>query len=120
MEVFVETFPAPGDPQTISQDGGYFPRWRPDGTELYYYAFDEQLMVAKVSDAARLDLGAATPLFRVAMLNGPVAGVGFGPQYDVSRDGQRFLVNLPVESGAPPSITVLLNWVSALRARGTR
>ena len=39
-----------------------------------------------------------------------------GPAYDVSADGQRFLVNTVVETAAPSPITLVVNWTSALRA----
>jgi hypothetical protein len=35
--------------------------------------------------------------------------------YDVSPDGQRFLVNMPVEQPESPPITVVVNWTAALR-----
>jgi hypothetical protein len=35
-------------------------------------------------------------------------------QYDVTSDGQRFLLNLEVESSALP-ITVMLNWTAGLK-----
>jgi hypothetical protein len=35
-------------------------------------------------------------------------------RYDVTREGQRFLVRMPAESGMPEPIVVLLNWPSLL------
>jgi hypothetical protein len=49
------------------------------------------------------------------MLNGTNVAVGFRAQYEVTRDGQRFLMNMPIEEDAPTPITMVLNWMSALR-----
>ena len=35
--------------------------------------------------------------------------------YDVSADGQRFLINTVVEAVAPSPITLVVNWAAALR-----
>jgi hypothetical protein len=50
------------------------------------------------------------------MLNGPAAGIGRRAQYDVTPDGQRFLLNVPVEERQSASITVVLNWAAGLGA----
>ena len=72
FEVYVQSFPAPGGGKwQISKDGGWFPRWRRDGRELFYYASDERLMAVPVRSATRLDVGAAVPLFEAHLLNGP-------------------------------------------------
>ena len=36
-------------------------------------------------------------------------------RYVVTRDGQRFLVNSPVEQGSTTPITVVLNWTAGLK-----
>jgi hypothetical protein len=44
----------------------------------------------------------------------PLAVTG-GPQWDVSRDGQRFLVESPLDAGREIPITVVMNWESSLK-----
>jgi hypothetical protein len=73
-------------------------------------------MAVPVASGAALEVGSAVPLFNAPMLNGPVASVGFRAQYDVTPDGQRFLVNVPVEDTQTTSITVVLNWAAGLGA----
>jgi Tol biopolymer transport system component len=116
VEVFLQSFPTAGGIVPVSKDGGIFPMWRADGKELFYYAADSQLMAVPVSMGATVELGAAETLFRVGMLNGPNSAVNFRGQYDVTPNGQRFLINLPVESAEEQSITVLLNWAATLGA----
>jgi hypothetical protein len=55
-------------------------------------------------------VGAARPLFQTR-----VSGTALGAPYDVSADGQRFLVNVADEDPTPEPITVVVNWTAALR-----
>jgi serine/threonine protein kinase/Tol biopolymer transport system component len=112
-EVFVQSFPTPGAKWQVSKDGGYHPKWRRDGRELFYYGTGGQLMAAAIAGDVALDIGAPVPLFTPGLLNGPVVGVGFRAQYDVARDG-RFLLNVPVGDPPPSPIAVVLNWAAGL------
>jgi Tol biopolymer transport system component/DNA-binding winged helix-turn-helix (wHTH) protein len=83
------------------------PRWRGDGRELYYLARDLSVMAVSVEPGMTFNAGAPRALFRT----GAVAPSGVtGEAYDVSPDGQRFLVKVPA-SFSP--ITVVVNWWSA-------
>jgi eukaryotic-like serine/threonine-protein kinase len=111
-EVFIQTFPQPGGLRRVSVDGGFQPRWRNDGQELFYFASDQTLMSVPVRNQTTLEMGQPTPLFR------PNVSL-FGPQstptmYEVSPDGQRFLLPGPPSEAVPP-ITVVLNWTAALK-----
>ena len=104
FEVYVETFPRSDRKLPISTNGGYEPRWRGDGRELYYLSEDRKLMVVAVDAGARF--GIPKPLFQTEVRAGVSA---LRTHYVPSRDGQRFLVNSAIDS--PPSpITVILNW----------
>ncbi len=106
FEVVVQAFPEPFVKLPVSTDGGVFPRWNADGTELYFVA-DGMLMAAGVHPAgSSLDVGKPVPLFRLESNNS--GGGGGHPEYAVSRDG-RFLVNNILESSNTP-ITLILNW----------
>jgi Tol biopolymer transport system component len=117
FEVHVQSFPvAGGGKWQISKDGGWFPRWRRDGRELFYYTPDERFMAVPVRSGTRLDVGAAVPLFEAHVLNGAINAGGSRIQYDVARDGQRFLLNVPIEDGGVGfSIIVVLNWTADLK-----
>jgi serine/threonine protein kinase len=101
----------------LTKDGAVFPRWRGDGRELFYYAVDGRLTAVPIAGAIAPDVGAAVPLFEARMLNGPAIPTGFRQQYDVARDGQRFLLNVPIEQGTASSITVLTNFLSLQSTR---
>jgi Tol biopolymer transport system component len=113
-EVFVQTFPTPGGKKQLSTNGGFYPRWRRDGRELFYYAADGMLTAVPLSPGTDLNIGTAVPLFRAPMLRGPSVSVGLRAQYDVSADGQRFLINVPVEKDESHSLSVMLNWSAVL------
>ena len=49
FEIYVVPFPGPGGKYQISTNGGYQPRWRRDGKELFYVTRDGQLMSAPVT-----------------------------------------------------------------------
>jgi dipeptidyl aminopeptidase/acylaminoacyl peptidase len=107
-EIYVRQFHESGGTWRVSSRGGQTPTWRGDGREIYYLAPDGMLMAAPVTSAATFQTGPPTPLFKVAV---PDAA---DPQYDVSPDGKRFLVNQQISLKEEP-ITVLVNWAAALK-----
>jgi hypothetical protein len=84
--------------------GGTEPRWRANGRELFYLGLDNRVMAAEVNgDVSGFKVGAVRPLF--------MTRPGFSNYtYDVSPDGQRFLVDNVVEQPGSESITLILNW----------
>ncbi len=87
------------------------PRWGPDGRELFYLATDQKLMRVDIKMAPEVEIGEPQSLFltRLKLL-------GLGPtQYDVSADGQRFLVNTLVEEQDTTPITLVQNWFEELK-----
>jgi len=109
LEIYVAPFPGPGGKWQISTAGGSFPRWRRDGTEIFYLAPDNALMAAGVNGkGSSFQVGAVKPLFKTRV-NGPRF------EYGVSADGQRFLVNTPLGQEASAPITVVLNWNAGLK-----
>jgi eukaryotic-like serine/threonine-protein kinase len=116
-QVIVQSFPDPklGKWQ-ISSAGGVYPRWKRDGRELYYLDSQRQIVAVSVKTDGNFEVGKSTPLF-VSPLT-----FQFGPSntipYDVSPDGQRFLISAPgalTPTANVTPITVVLNWVSALK-----
>ena len=110
FKVYVQPFPATGDKWPISVHGGVFPRWRGDGAELFYIASDGMLMSVKVQRGSSFAVGTPRGLFRTRI----PAAHGFRPKYDVSADGQRFLINTLAEEQTAQPVTVMLNWQAGL------
>jgi serine/threonine protein kinase/Tol biopolymer transport system component len=108
-EVYVAPFPGPGGKWQISTAGGTLPRWRRDGTEIFYLAPDNKLMAAAVNGkGSRFEVGAVKPLFETRGLDVT------RNRYAVSADGQRFLINTDPQITSAP-ITVVLNWAAGLK-----
>ena len=114
-EVYVRNFREGNGKWQVSQGGGVHPRWRRDGKELYYYATDGHLMAVSIDGNAAAIAGTPHPLFEARLLNGPQVSAGFRAQYEPSHDGQRFLMNVPVEETITIPMTVVLNWTDTLR-----
>jgi serine/threonine protein kinase len=113
-EVYLQSFPMPGHKRQVSVDGGAMPRWRRDGKELFYLAANQYMMSASVNNPTLLELDPPVPLFRTHLIVQGSEASGLPTSYDVSADGQRFLLNGPPADPGPP-MTVVLNWAAALK-----
>jgi hypothetical protein len=107
-EVYVRSFPT-GEIHRISSTGGIEPRWRGDGRELFWLAADRWLMSVPIDGGLAFHAGPPTPLFQTLMDPTGRLGIIGRNQYDVSADGQRFLINQPRTREETP-ITVVANW----------
>ena len=109
-DVYVAPFQGPGGKSRVSTAGGTGPRWRRDGKELFYIAPNNKLMaVTLTATGNRLEIGAPQPLFDLQPRNVTQ------DYYDVSPDGQRFLVNTTDEQLGAAPITLVVNWTAALK-----
>jgi serine/threonine protein kinase len=96
----------------ISSNGGRFPRWRGNGSDIVYLAPDGRFMSAAIrctSDS--VEAGTPRVLFDAAL---PSLVFSRYP-YDLSPDGQRFLVVNAARGHLPGSLTVILNWTGILK-----
>jgi eukaryotic-like serine/threonine-protein kinase len=103
-EVYVRPFPGPGTRSQVSIDGGSAPVWSRDGRELFF-AKGDTLFATAVSLGKAFRSGAVQRLF-----SGPYSFDAVTVNYDVTPDGQRFLVpRTPVHS-PPRQLELVLNW----------
>jgi dipeptidyl aminopeptidase/acylaminoacyl peptidase len=119
-EIYVQPFPPIGPKWQISTNGGFFPRWRGDGLELYY---TEQTQGGKImavgvsSEGVTFKAGSPKPLFESPYVNFPHAG--WYHTFAVSADGQRFLIPRTVSKDqnklASQPINVVVNWTAILK-----
>jgi eukaryotic-like serine/threonine-protein kinase len=113
-EIYVRKFSsgsAPGSSDAegkwlISKEGGTDPKWRGDGKELFYVASDGKLMSVDISAKSAFEAGTPRPLFQL-----PPGSIGG----DVTADGKRFLIGMPVAQSASVPFTVVLNWQTNLK-----
>jgi eukaryotic-like serine/threonine-protein kinase len=109
-EIYVRPFPGadPGPGGTlISTDGGVEPTWPRGGKEIFYVRPDNMLMAVEVKMGATLQVGVPRPLFPIRRMG--VRG------YDVTSDGNRFLVATPIDESDPSLVTVVMNWSEELK-----
>jgi Tol biopolymer transport system component/tRNA A-37 threonylcarbamoyl transferase component Bud32 len=105
-EVYVQHFPATGRKWSVSREGGTLPRWSRNGRELFFRN-GQKVMVADVGTQPELVIGAPKELFEGE----------YAPAYDVSADGQRFVM---LKSQLPPSpsqLQVILGGTSDMQRR---
>ena len=108
-EIYAAPFSGQGSKPRISNGGGRYPRWRADGKEVFYVG-PGMLMAAEVSvKGGNIEVGA------VRSLGIPVRAGNY--RYDVSLDGQRFLVAAPREQKSPAPLTLVQNWTTLLKKK---
>lgn len=115
-EIYVRPFTADGklgdDKKRVSINGGYQPVWNPNGKELFYRSADDHMMTVPISrKGEQLELGAPQALFQAKGLS----HYGISHEYDVSPDGQKFLIGVALNDTHNPAPTVILNWQAALK-----
>ena len=116
-EVYVRSFPDVSRFRIqISPNGGMKPVWSPTGRELFYLDDNQNMMLVPVRSGSTFERDSPKQLFP--------AGGYFSTQvrnFDIARDGQRFLMikELREAAGTQPDVTinVVLNWFEELKQR---
>jgi Tol biopolymer transport system component len=105
QEVLVQPFPPTGQKWQVSTSGGKSPRWTSGGRELVFFEPPDKRRVVEIRTAPSFEASVPRDLFATPSPWGS----------DVSRDGQRLLVNMPAAEVAPNPMTIVLNWTTELR-----
>jgi Tol biopolymer transport system component len=118
-EVYVQPYPGPGPKIPISTQGRCCAAWGKDGKEIFYYKPSpvegrQRMMAVTVESSAEFKPGLPEVLFEAPFVTtGPIRG------YDVSPDGQRFIVIRGIDE--PPKmiteIKVIANWFEEIKRR---
>jgi len=113
-EIYVKPYPGPGGKWQISTEGGTEPTWNTNGRELFYRSGDK-MMAVDIATQTGFVAGKPRVLFERQYVPTP----GTNSNYDVSPDGQRFLMLKPSEQAqaAPTQINVVLNWFEELKQK---
>jgi Tol biopolymer transport system component len=116
-EIYVQAFSdgkLGADRKIISTTGGNMPVWRKDGSELFFVAADGQMMVTSVKTVGPgFEFSTPRPLFKTNTLAWRLGGTAH--EFDVSPDGQRFLIGTLVGNSKVQPPTVILNWTELLK-----
>jgi serine/threonine-protein kinase len=97
FEIYVRSFPGPEGRWQISTEGGKGPIWSRDGSEIFY-THGNRMMVVPVETDPSFSPGRPRELFRFEFLRDP----GPMPDYDVTADGQRFVMYQRSPEDPPP------------------
>jgi serine/threonine-protein kinase len=111
-EIYVMAFPNAGGRWQISTEGGTEPLWARNGRELFYRS-GEKMMAVDIGTQPTFAARKPRLLFESAAYE----RVSTTPNYDVSLDGQRFLMVEASEQQSAPQINVVLNWFDELKQK---
>jgi serine/threonine-protein kinase len=118
-EVYVRPFPnVDSGKWQVSVNGGQGPQWARSGREFFYLDAARNMMSVPVTPGPSLVMGLPVKLFTVPpriFFNDPA----FYAEYDVSRDGTRFLMARDASEveKVPVSHVLVENWASTVAAR---
>ena len=111
-EVYLEPFPNRGKRVQVSTNGGVEAKWGKDSRELHYFEpgpSNRLMTVTLTIDGASVTVGAARPIVAIR----PAGPRSF---YDVTPDGQRFLVNSLLDQSGTVPINIVVNWPARLNS----
>jgi Tol biopolymer transport system component len=111
LEVYVRPFPSGQGQWQVSTQGGEAPRWRRDGKELVYLTSNMTVMAVAVESGSTFRAESPRALFQLRGINRLT--INNTVDYEMTADGQRFLVNTLSSAAAP--INVVLNWTVGLK-----
>jgi Tol biopolymer transport system component len=110
MEVYVRPFPSGGEAWRISPSGGIEPRWRADGSELFYVGPDRRLMAVAIGRGSAFTAGVP------AVVSDVRVGESSWWDYAVTPDGQQFIVKQAMSEEHSTPINVVLDWRALLQS----
>jgi Tol biopolymer transport system component/DNA-binding winged helix-turn-helix (wHTH) protein len=110
-EIYVMDFPEGSQRVRVSTDGGFKPRWRRDGKELFYLAADGSMMAARMAVVNGRMIAEPKRLFDANLK----LHTNYDANYAVTSDGQRFLGIARETPSGDVDIQMVLNWPSLLQ-----
>jgi len=114
-EIYVQPYPGPGGKWQVSTEGGTEPAWNRNGRELFYRS-GARMMAVETTTQPSFSAGKPRMLFEGEYLTTLLPALG--SDYDVSADGQRFLMVKEIERAqSTAQINVVLNWFEELKRR---
>ena len=118
-EVYITSFPGKTGKWQVSTEGGHYPQWRADGSEIFFLGADNTTIYVAGLDLKGVvpQIKPPKPLFKVHLLIVSVQNrLGSAwDQFQVSSDGQRFLINTPDQPQAPKPVNLVVNWDAKLK-----
>jgi serine/threonine-protein kinase len=120
-EIYVQPFPGLGPKLQISNNGGTDPVWRRSGGELFYRNGNKMMVVSVDTKGPEFRASAPKQLWEGNYSAGTAASCGMpgvsSSNYDVTADGQRFLMVREGDNILSKSVVVVLNWAEEVKAK---
>ncbi|HEY3176234.1 MAG TPA: protein kinase [Candidatus Polarisedimenticolia bacterium] len=111
-EIYLKRFPGGEGKWQVSASGGFWPRWSRRGNRIYYVNGDRLMEVNVSTVGAAPQLGNPQEVFTRPSLGWALI-FNWPAGFDVSSDGQRFLINVPVGQGPEnDSYFLVQNWMA--------
>jgi Tol biopolymer transport system component len=107
INVYVRALSKSAASTSVSVEGGSDPRWSGDGRKLFFVSSTGMMMSAEVTSGEPPKVTNPKPLFKTSIQQ-PTPP--YFSSYVVTRDGTRFLINVPTDPPGSAPITVTLNW----------
>jgi Tol biopolymer transport system component len=117
LEIYVRPFPGPGPKRQVSVGGGTSAVWSKSGGEIFYRNGDA-VMAAAVAGGPEFSSAAPRPLFRGDYEES--ARPDWPRNYDVTPDGQQFLMIKPDPDGRPTQARIVFNWFEELKRQAAK
>jgi Tol biopolymer transport system component len=109
LDLYVQSFPNPGNKYRVTANGGGISGWRRDGREIMFVSQDfKSVYACDVTTAPTFHASVPHLLFRFP--EGTQAG-------SLASDFQRVLLPVQADDSAPATVTVALDWASQLQKR---
>ena len=120
VDIYVEPFPPTGSRCRISQNGGYWPLWSPDGGRVFYRPIAANARILRSVEVVT-EPNFAFRNEQPLPIEGFITVAGYR-NYDITPDGERLVMVFPAdrtEAGdvSPPQINMILNWFQELTER---
>ena len=111
-QIYAQPYPGPGGREVVAPGGGIEPVWSPTGREIFYRSVDgTRMMSVDVRTDPAFSVGAPRVLFAGQF---STSDGSYWSNYDVSRDGQGFLM-LEADETSAPRVNVVLDWAAISR-----
>ncbi|HSY12184.1 MAG TPA: protein kinase [Verrucomicrobiae bacterium] len=110
LNIYISPFPNGGGKLQVSRGGGRDPRWRADGKEIFYLDSQGNLMSVKVDNEGTLSADTPTKLFPSHARMAVSSSDQFS--FDVTPDGQKFLIDQYFKPAETPPLSIILNATS--------
>ena len=109
-EVYVQAVSGEGGKRQVSLDGGTAPLWAPNGREIFFRNGSAVLSV-DISLTPQLKIGRS----RVLFTGNYAPAIIDSPRYDVTPDGNAFVMVQPYEETVVSRMIVIVNWFEELK-----